>query len=440
MSNKIHLLLKQNIGAKNSPVVKVGDEVKRGQLVADFEGLGAYIHASVDGKVVEVNDDEIVIEANEVQSEDFVKIEKGATIAETVKNAGIVGLGGAGFPAHVKLGTDLGGTGYVLCNAAECEPILAHNMDQILNEPQKLIRGMQLCMEACNASHGVFALKEIHPKEIKALEEELKKVGDSRLSVKAMPDLYPMGEERAIVRECLGIVLETDKLPAAANAVVVNSETMCAIAEAVDELKPLIVKDVTVAGYLNSSDTMKIFKDVPIGTRVGDLVERAGGLYKYGQYGEIIMGGPFTGLRTDLDAPTKKTTGGILVTKPYEKDTNKLGILVCACGGNEARLREIAGYMGSEVVGVEKCKQAIEGKGGVLKCENPGHCPGQAQKLLALKKAGAQSVLISNCTDCTNTVMGVAPKMNMNVHHQTDTILDTMEIERIRFLRDGQKK
>ena len=269
MSNTIHLLLKQNIGAKNSPVVKVGDEVKRGQLVADFEGLGAYLHASVDGKVIEVTEDEIVIQPNEVQGEDFVKIEKGATIAETVKNAGIVGLGGAGFPAHIKLGTDLGGTGYVLCNAAECEPILTHNMQQLLAEPEKLLRGMKLCMEACNAAHGVFAIKEIHEKEILTMQEI---IDDERISVHILPDMYPMGEERAIVRECLGIVLETDKLPAEANAVVINSETMCAVANAVDDLKPLIEKDLTVAGYLNTANSLEIYKNVPIGTRVGDLI------------------------------------------------------------------------------------------------------------------------------------------------------------------------
>ena len=440
MSNFIYLLLNQNIGAKNTPVVKVGDEVKRGQLVADFEGLGAYLHASVDGKVTEITEDEIVIEANEVQSEDYVKIEKGATIAETVKNAGIVGLGGAGFPTHVKLGTDLGGTGYVLCNAAECEPILSHNMEQLLAEPEKLLRGMKLCMEACNAAHGVFALKEVHEKEILAMQKVVEADGDKRITVKAMPDLYPMGEERAVVRECLGIVLETDKLPSAANAVVINSETMCAIADAVDELKPLIEKNLTVAGYLNTANQIEVFRNVPIGTRVGDLIDRAGGLFKYDNYGEIIMGGPFTGKSTSLDAPIVKATGGILVTKPYPKDTRKMGILVCACGGNEDRLREIAGYMGAEVVGVQKCKQAIEGKGGVLKCENPGHCPGQAEKMLNLKKAGAQTVIISNCTDCTNTVMGVAPKMNIPVYHETDNILETMHIEKIRFLKDGQKK
>lgn len=437
MSNTIHLLLKQNIGAKNSPVVKVGDEVKRGQLVADFEGLGAYLHASVDGKVIEVTEDEIVIQPNEVQGEDFVKIEKGATIAETVKNAGIVGLGGAGFPAHIKLGTDLGGTGYVLCNAAECEPILTHNMQQLLAEPEKLLRGMKLCMEACNAAHGVFAIKEIHEKEILTMQEI---IDDERISVHILPDMYPMGEERAIVRECLGILLETDKLPAEANAVVINSETMCAVANAVDDLKPLIEKDLTVAGYLNTANSLEIYKNVPIGTRVGDLIERASGLFKHGEYGEIIMGGPFTGKSTTLDSPITKTTGGILVTKPYPKDERKMGLLVCACGGNEDRLREIADHMGSTVVGVERCKQAIEGKGGALKCENPGHCPGQAQKMLSLKKAGAQTVLISNCTDCTNTVMGIAPKMNIPVYHQTDTPLDTMHIERVRFLKDGQKK
>lgn len=437
MSKNIHLLLKQNIGSKNTPIVKVGDEVKRGQLVADFEGLGAYLHSSVDGKVLEVNEDEIIIEPFEVQSKDYVKIQPGNSIAETVKNAGIVGLGGAGFPTHIKLGTDLGGEGYILCNAAECEPILCHNMDQLLQEPEKLLRGMKLCMEACNAKYGVFALKEIHEKEIMALN---KIIDDENISVKAMPNMYPMGEERAVVRECLGIVLETDKLPSAANAVVINSETMCAIADAVDDLKPLIEKDVTVAGYLNTANSIEVFKDVPIGTEVEELINMAGGLFKYDEFGEIIMGGPFTGKSTTLNSHITKTTGGILVTKPYPKDPRKIGILVCACGGNEERLREIVGYMGSTVVGVEKCKQAIEGKGGVLKCENPGHCPGQAQKMLGLKKAGAEIVIISNCTDCTNTVMGVAPKMNIPVYHQTDNILETMGLEKIRYLKDGQKK
>ncbi len=395
MAKTITLLLKQNIGAKNTPIVNAGDEVKRGQLVATFEGLGAYLHSSVDGKVLEVTEDAIIIEANEVQG-DYIKIEKGETIAETVKNAGIVGLGGAGFPTHIKLGTDLGGKGYILCNAAECEPILSHNMEQVLLEPEKLIRGMQLCMEACNAAHGIFAFKEIHPKEIKTMQAM---INDDRITVKAMPDLYPMGEERAIVRECLDIILGTDQLPSAADAVVMNSETMCAIAEAVDEQKPLIDKNITVAGYLNTSNPTKIFMGVPIGTSVGDLIEEAGGLFKHGEYGEIIMGGPFTGKATTMDAPTVKATGGILVTEPYTKDPRKMGLLVCACGGNEERLRQIAGYMDANVVGVEACKRVVEGKGGVLKCEEPGHCPGQAEKILALRKAGAQTVLISECTD-----------------------------------------
>lgn len=393
----IRLSLNQNIGANNKPIVAVGDIVKRGQLIGDFEGfIGAYLHASVSGEVIEVNEEEIVIKADEVQPEDYVKIEKGETIAETVKNAGIVGLGGAGFPAHVKLGTDLGGTGYILCNAAECEPILSHNMNQLLAEPEKLLRGMKLCMESCNAAHGIFALKEVHPKEILALN---KIIDDERITVKAMPNLYPMGEERAVVRECLDIILPTDQLPAAANAVVVNSETMCAIADAVDNLKPLIDKDVTVAGYLNTANSLEIFSNVPIGTRVGDLIDRAGGLFKYDDHGEIIMGGPFTGKTVDLDAHTKKTTGGILVTKPYMKDPRKMGLLVCACGGDETRLREIAGHMKGNVVAVERCKRVVEGKNGVLKCEEPGHCPGQAEKILALRRSGAQTMLISECSD-----------------------------------------
>lgn len=395
MARTITLLLKQNIGAKNTPVVKVGEEVKRGQLVGTFEGLGAYLHSSVDGKVVEITEDAITIEANDKQG-DYQRIEEGATIAETVKNAGIVGLGGAGFPTHIKLQTDLGGKGYILCNAAECEPILSHNMEQVLLDPEKLIRGMKLAMESCKAAKGIFALKEIHPKEIKTLEDM---IDDDRITVHAMPDLYPMGEERAVVRECLDIILDTDQLPSAADAVVINSETLCAIADAVELQKPLIDKCVTVAGYLNTANPLKIFMDVPIGTKVSELIDEAGGLFKHGEYGEIIMGGPFTGKRTTLDAPIVKTTGGILVTEQYEKDPRKMGLLVCACGGNEDRLRQIAGYMASDVIAVERCKRVVEGKGGVLKCTEPGHCPGQAEKILALKKAGAQTMLISECTD-----------------------------------------
>ena len=172
--------------------------------------------------------------------------------------------------------------------------------------------------------------------------------------------------------------------------------------------------------------------DVPVGTSVRELIEMSGGID--GEYGEIIMGGPFTGKACDLDDPITKTTGGIIVTQPFEDlKGEKMGLLVCACGGNEERMQDLAKKMNAEVVCVQKCKQAADVKGN-LKCENPGNCPGQALKVMNIKKAGAKHILIGNCTDCSNTVMGSAPKMNVEVHHQTDHVLQTVGKDVIRYM------
>jgi hypothetical protein len=146
------------------------------------------------------------------------------------------------------------------------------------------------------------------------------------------------------------------------------------------------------------------------------------------------MGGPFTGKRTSLQEPVIKTTGGLIATECFLKGPKKIGLLVCACGGDKARLEQIAQSMGCEVAGVEYCKQAKEVKG-TRKCENPGRCPGQVQKVMALKKAGAEAVLISNCTDCSNTVMSCAPKMGLPVYHCTDGALRAVNIPLVRAIK-----
>jgi proline reductase-associated electron transfer protein PrdC len=282
-------------------------------------------------------------------------------------------------------------------------------------------------MEVVHAEKGIIAIKEIHSRAIAQLKKEL---DDARIGISLLPNMYPMGEERAIIRETLGILLAPESLPLEAKAIVINAETVCRIQEAVDLKKPLIDKNVTVAGKLKGNENLiQIFEDVPIGTSVGDLFERAGGLSD--SYGELVMGGPFTGKRTSLDAPIIKTTGGIIAAECFPKGPEKIGLLVCACGANKERLTEIAASMGSEVVGVEYCKQAHTVKSS-LKCENPGRCPGQVQKVMALKKAGAEAVLISNCTDCSNTVMSCAPKMGLPVYHSTDGALRAVNQKLVR--------
>lgn len=422
------ILLKQHIGAPTTAVVKVGDSVKRGTLLAVPEKLGANVFSSVDGVVKDITEEAVIVEASPEQSDAFEPI-SGEDYLSLVKSAGIVGMGGAGFPTAVKLNIDLKG-GYILVNAAECEPLLEHNMKQILEQPEKTIRGIHYAMKISNAAKAVIAIKKKHEKEINLLLERLADFPDITLHL--LPDIYPMGEERAVVREVLGKLLPPTALPSEADAVVINVETCLRVAEAIEDKKPSFLKNITVGGKLKKGTESQVFMDVPVGTTVGELIEMAGGID--GEYGEIILGGPFTGTAVSLSTPITKTSGGILVTEPFpDLKGAKMGVLICACGGNMDRMEDLCKKYNAVLTDVQACKQATDVRG-TLKCENPGNCPGQAQKILHFKNAGCTDILIGNCSDCTNTVMGSAPKMNLNVHHQTDHILETVGMEPMRYL------
>lgn len=422
--------LKQHIGAPSNPVVNVGDVVKRGQLLAAIPdgAMGSNIYSSVTGTVSGLTGEAIQVTADPNQSDDFVPL-KSTEPLDLIKEAGIVGLGGAGFPTYVKLGTPLKPGGIVIANASECEPILSHNIAAIEKNPKQLVRGLEIAMQVVHADKGVIAIKEIHTAAIKALEAAIQ---NEPITLHFLPNMYPVGEERAIIREVEDTLLDVDQLPLAANAIVINSESLCRVEEAVDQKKPLIDKDVTVAGKING-DLIQIFHNVRLGTPVHTMIERAGGLGE--EYGEIIMGGPFMGHRTTLDSPVVKTTGGIIVAEEFLPAPDKIGLLVCACGGDQARLEQLAASMHSEVVDVEFCKQARLMKNGTRKCENPGHCPGQVQKVMAIKKAGAKAILISNCTDCSNTVMSCAPQLKLPVYHCTDGALRAVNHKLIRRMK-----
>lgn len=428
--NSYKFLMNQHIGAAAIPLVKEGDVLKRGELIAgkSQDIIGSNVYSSVSGKVTCVTEKYIEVENDdEINVNEYVKLQ-GKNPFELVEEAGIVGLGGAGFPTYIKLGRQLRQGGIVIINAAECEPILTHNILMLEKKAEKVVRGIQIVMEMVHAEQAVIAIKEKNKKAVEALK---KYISFNKMQICLLQDMYPMGEERAIVREVKEIVLGVNQLPTEANTIVINVETVYRIYEAVDKKKPFIDKDITVAGKLKG-DLIQVFEDVPIGTKVGSLIEKAGGCYS--QYGEIIMGGPFTGKRTSMNSPVVKTTGGIIVTETFLKGPDKIGLLVCACGADEERLMQIAKSMGSEVIGIEYCKQAQKLKRG-YKCENPGICPGQVQKVMALKKANAKAILISNCTDCTNTVMSCAPKLKLPVYHCTDGALRAVNHKLIRKIK-----
>lgn len=426
--------LKQHVGKEAVPDVAAGESVARGQLLAfpAPDALSVPVYSSVAGTVTEVTSSEIKIEADPVQTDDYISL-KATEPLEAIREAGLVGLGGAGFPTYAKLSSPIEG-GTVLVNAAECEPILCHNMARIRKNPKEILKGLEIVMSLVKAAEGIIAIKEIHTEEISLLEQAIG-TQPAAIRIVKLPNLYPMGEERAVVRETLGELLSPEQLPSAANAVVINVETVFRVYEAVEEHKPLLSKDLTVAGKIRGNhekDLIQVFLDEPLGISTESLLEKAGGAAE--GYGELIAGGPFTGKRTTPETPLIKTTGGIIATECFLKGPEKIGLLVCACGADETRLRQIAKSLGSQVVGVEFCKQAKEVRGS-RKCENPGRCPGQVQKVLALKKAGAQAVLISNCTDCSNTVMSCAPQLKLPVYHCTDQALRAVNMPLIRKIK-----
>lgn len=414
--------LKMHVGAPDNPIVKENEEVKRGQCIAEPNGLGAKIHTSVSGKVLKITDEEIIIEASDIQSEEYVKIKECDNIVDTVYEAGIVGAGGAGFPTHIKLKAEIP-DGYIIANCVECEPVLHHNVSLLEQSAEIVIKGIRYAMKATGAKKAYIGIKAKNDKAIESMKSFLK--GSDDIEIKKMKNIYPMGEERALIHAIFDKWLATTQLPLEANCVVLNGETLANITRAVEERKPVIDKDITIGGKLKSGKESNVFLQVPVGTSIESLIEKCGGID--GEYGEIIIGGPYTGKSADLkESVVTKTSGGAIITIVLPEYKGPIGLLICACGADENRLRDIASKMKSEVVGVTACKN-VEVVRGVNKCRTPGDCPGQVAGIMSLKKQGAKRVLVSNCSDCSNTVMCCAPNLGLPVYHHTDHVFRTVD-------------
>lgn len=386
---EIKIPLRQHVGGINKAIVEVGKKVYRGELLAIPDGLGANIHSSVSGKIIDIDENQIVIDAFEDQPDDYIKIKESNDHLELIKEAGVVGAGGAGFPTHIKLNTKLE-DGYVVINAAECEPLLNHNMERIMKDPDLLIRGLKYTMEITGAKKGYIAIKPKNRKALIKLGKAIKDYDD--IEIKYLSDLYPAGDERVIIRELFDIVLEPGQLPLEANAVVTNIETVKNIALAIEERRPVISKDLTADGRLEKGD--RIFLDIPIGTSIKSIIDQCGGYIE--PHGEIILGGPFMGKPGSEESVVTKTTGGVLVTLPLPNDTRKFGIIGCECGAQQDRLTDLVEAMGGEVVSRTNCDR-MEEVNGRLRCSKPGVCPGQASKVIGLKNEGAEAIIVGTC-------------------------------------------
>lgn len=315
--------LSQHIGAPAQPIVKKGDHVLTGQKIAEAGGfVSAPVYASVSGTVKAIeprrvvtgdNVMSIVIENDGLYEEvewppvkPFEELTREEKIT-MIREAGIVGMGGAGFPTAVKLSPkEPDKIQYVIVNCAECEPYLTSDYRKMLEEPEYLIGGLKVSLSLFKNARGILAVEDNKPDCITRLKHLTK--DESKITVKALKTKYPQGAERQLIYATTGRAINSSMLPADAGCVVNNVDTVIAIYHAVMEGKPLMYRIVTVTG--DAIAQPQNFR-VRIGTNYHELVEEAGGFKE--QPEKIVSGGPMMGFGIfDLDVPTTKTSSALL--------------------------------------------------------------------------------------------------------------------------------
>ncbi len=315
--------LSQHIGAPAKPIVEKGDRVLTGQKIAEAGGfVSAPIYATVSGTVKAIEPRRVVtgdsvmsiiIENDglyeEVEYPERKPLEEMTReeIIECVKEAGIVGMGGAGFPTFIKLSPkEPEKIDYVIANCAECEPYLTSDYRRMLEEPEKLVGGLKVSLKLFENARGILAVEDNKPDCIELLKKLTK--DEPRISVKELKTKYPQGAERQIIYATTGRAINSSMLPADAGCVVNNVDTVVAIYHAVIEGKPLMNRIVTVTGDAIADPRNFI---VRIGTNYHELVEEAGGFKQ--EPVKIVSGGPMMGFALfGLDVPTTKTASALL--------------------------------------------------------------------------------------------------------------------------------
>ena len=319
------LPLGQHIGAPAQPIVSKGDQVLVGQKVAEAGGfVSANIFSSVSGTVKAIEPrmtpagakvNSIVIENDgefkeaAFKAKPYDQMSKDDVLA-AIKEAGIVGLGGAGFPTHVKLAPkDPDAIEYIIVNGAECEPYITADYRRMLEYTEDLVSGMKVILSLFPNARGVFAVEDNKKDCIEKLQKAV--AGEPRIDVKALMTKYPQGAERQLIYAVTKRAINSTMLPADAGCIVDNVETLIGIHNAVIKGKPLMERVVTVSG--DAVEKPGNFM-APFGINHRELVEAAGGLKAEPQ--KLISGGPMMGFAmVTMDAPVTKTSSSILLFK-----------------------------------------------------------------------------------------------------------------------------
>ena len=326
----------QHIGAPANPVVKKGDVVKVGTLLGEAGGfVSAPIYSSVSGKVNKVD---VVLDASGLRrmavvvdvegdeweegidrSTDLVTLADrpdldSKTIVDKIKAAGIVGMGGATFPTHVKLCPPPGKVAEcVIVNAVECEPYLTADHRLMLEHPDEILVGLQLVMKAVNVKKGYIGIERNKPDAIELMTEKAKQYPE--IEVVPLKVKYPQGGEKQLIDAVIGRqVPAPPALPIDTGAIVQNVGTIFAIYQAVMKNKPLIDRIITVTGKSLSKPSNLLAR---LGTPFSQLIDECGGLPE--DTGKIIGGGPMMGKALlNIDVPMTKGSSGLLIMKEDE--------------------------------------------------------------------------------------------------------------------------
>lgn len=337
----VYIPLSQHLGAPAKPLVAKGDAVKTGQIIAKGEAfISANIHSPVTGKVKSIDNvadqsgykrPAIIIDA---ENDEWVEnIDLSPEIIRTcdltseeiiakIQEMGIVGMGGATFPTHIKLKVPQGKKAEVLIiNGVECEPYLTSDHRLMIEHPEEVLIGVQLLMKGLQVSRAIIGIENNKPDAIALLSKLA--VNYQGIEVCGLKVKYPQGAEKQLIKALVNREVPSGKLPIEVGCVVQNVGTAYAVYEAITKNKPLIERVVTVTGKHLSNPCNLL---VRIGTPINELVEKAGGLPETS--GKVISGGPMMGKALNaLDAPVTKGTSGIVVLE--QKEAKRVRVYNC---------------------------------------------------------------------------------------------------------------
>ncbi len=348
---QVILPMQQHVGAPCTPLVKVGAHVYVGQKIADSDKpVSAPIHASVSGKVSKLTQvqlpggqtvDAIVIDSDGLMEQDPSiappEVHSREDILKAIRESGLVGLGGAGFPTHIKLNVPAGKRiDTLLINGAECEPYITADTREALENSWDVLAGVHIVKEMVGAERVIIGIEANKPEAIKALRniaESQQYDPENKVRVLELPSHYPQGAEKVLVKACTGRSIPQGGLPADAGCVVMNLTSVAFLARYLKTGMPLVTRRLTVDGSAVNEAKNVV---VPIGTPIKDVIEFCGG-YK-GIPGKILMGGPMMGMAlADDELPVLKQNNAILVfakkeaTLPAPSACIRCGRCVSAC-------------------------------------------------------------------------------------------------------------